>query len=252
MVLDRRSLLRLTAAAALAPGSKPVPESGDVTAVLRSQTSALFDAVSSGDVAVWQKYLHDDCVYTSEDGEVLEKKPLIEGLKPLPAGVTGSIQVQDFRARVRLADGIAVTTYVADEHEGYHGHGLHCQYRSTDTWVKTPAGWRLLSSQVLALRTDPPRIVLPAAKLDEYCGRYSIASDVTFEIRRKSSGEGLEGQRNGRPATDLFAEAPDVLFVPGRPRYRYVFRRDPSGAVTGFAERREAWDIPWSKQGGQS
>jgi len=251
MVLDRRNLLRLTAAA-LAPGSKPVPESGDVTALLRSQTSALFDAVASGDAAVWRKYLDDDCVYTSEDGEVQDKKTLVEGLKPLPTGVTGSIQVQDFRARVRLADGLAVTTYVADEHEGYHGHELRCQYRSTDTWLKTPSGWRLLASQVLALRTDPPRVDLPAGKLDEYCGRYSLASDVTYEIRRKSSGGGLEGQRNGRPATDLFAEAPDVLFVPGRVRYRYVFRRDSSGAVTGFAERREAWDLPWTKQRGQS
>jgi len=252
MVLDRRSLLRLTAAAALAHGSKPVPESGDVTAVLRSQTSALFDAVAVGDTAVWRKYLHDDCVITSEDGEVSEKKALVEGLKPLPAGVTGTIQVQDFRARVRLADGIAVTTYIADEHEGYHGHALHCQYRSTDTWLKTPAGWRLLASQVLALRTDPPLIVLPAAKLDEYCGRYSLASDASYEIRRKSSGDGLEGQRDARPATDLVAEAPDVFYIPGRPRYRYVFRRDPSGAITGFAERREAWDLPWTKLRGQS
>jgi hypothetical protein len=250
MVLDRRSLFRSAVLASLAPGSKPVKETGDVTAVLLSQTSALFDAVGAGDASVWSKYLHDDCVYTSEDGEVLEKKALVDGMKPLPAGVTGTIRVQDFRARVRLADGMAVTTYVADEHEGYHGHELHCQYRTTDTWLKTPAGWRLLASQVLALRTDPPRMALAPARLDEYCGRYALAADATYEIRRK--GEGLEGQRNGRPATDLFVEAPDVLFVPGRPRYRYVFRRDASGAVTGFAERREAWDLPWTKERGQS
>jgi len=30
-------------------------------------------------------------------------------------------------------------------------------------------------------------------------------------------------------------------------RYRYVFRRDSSGAVSGFAERREAWDLPWTR-----
>lgn len=261
-MLDRRRLLQISAAAALAPAAGLPPaaalgrpgaapkESGDVTAVLLSQTSALMDAVGAGETAVWQRYLHEDCVYTSEDGEVTGKKALVEQLKPLPAGVSGTIRVQDFQAHVRLADAIAVCTYVSDEHEEYHGHKLHCQYRATDTWLKTPAGWRLLASQVLALKTDPPRVVLPPAKLDEYCGRYSLAPDITYDIRRKA--DGLEGQRNGRPATDLYAEAPDVLFVPGRTRYRYVFRRDAAGAVTGFAERREAWDLPWLKQRGQS
>ena len=39
----------------------------------------------------------------------------------------------------------------------------------------------------------------------------------------------------------------DVLFSPGRVRYRYVFRRDAAGKITGFAERREAWDLVWSR-----
>jgi ketosteroid isomerase-like protein len=215
----------------------------DDSGILRVQTQALADAVGRGDAETWQKYLHDDCVYTSEDGEVLGKKALVEQLKPLPSGVSGTLRVVDFQARVH--GGLAIATYVLDEHEEYHGQPLHCQYRSTDTWLKTPAGWRLLASQVLALRTDPPRVELPAAKLDEYCGRYMLAPGISYDIRRK--GDGLEGQRNSRPATEIHAEAPDVLFVPGRPRYRYVFRRDPSGRITGFAERREAWDLIWKK-----
>ena len=82
-------------------------------------------------------------------------------------------------------------------------------------------------------------------KLDDYCGRYLLAPDLSYEIRRRPGG--LEGQRSGRPASELAVEAPDVLFSPGRPRYRYVFRRDPSGRVTGFAERREAWDLVWRR-----
>jgi hypothetical protein len=45
----------------------------------------------------------------------------------------------------------------------------------------------------------------------------------------------------------LKAEAPDVLFVPGQTRYRKVFLRGSDGRVTGFAERREAWDIVWKR-----
>jgi hypothetical protein len=58
----------------------------------------------------------------------------------------------------------------------------------------------------------------------------------------------MEGQRPGREAEKLLAEAPDVLFVPGQPRYRYVFLRDSDGRITGFAQRREAWDLVWKRE----
>ncbi len=43
-------------------------------------------------------------------------------------------------------------------------------------------------------------------------------------------------------------EAPDVLFVPGRPRYRYILLRDAAGKITGLAQRREAWDLIWKRE----
>src|SRR5262249_14470786 len=131
------------------------------------------------------------------------------------------------------------------ESESYHGHALHCQYRQSDTWKKDPEGWRLLAAQVIALRSDPPSVTLPANLRGEYCGRYSLAEGITYEIACK--GDALEGTRSGRKPEELRAEAPDVLFVPGDPRYRKVFLRDAGGRVTGFAERREAWDIVWTR-----
>ncbi|MDQ6893793.1 MAG: nuclear transport factor 2 family protein [Acidobacteriota bacterium] len=250
MAVDRRQILTLAAGtffpAAKKAAADPVP------AILQAQTQELMDAVGRGDAAPWRKYLHADCVYTSEDGEVSDRRKLLDDLKPLLAGVSGKIVVIDFHARVE--GGTAITTYVSDENEDFHGHKLHCQYRSTDTWLETPAGWRLLSSQVLALRTDPPAIPLDTAKADEYCGRYALTPEIAFEIRRKSqpaagpaSGVSLEGQQTGRPVRELRAEAADVLFSPGRVRYRYVFGRDGAGKITGFAERREAWDLVWRR-----
>jgi hypothetical protein len=70
-------------------------------------------------------------------------------------------------------------------------------------------------------------------------------SAIAYEIRR--NGDALEGQQTGRKSEELRAEAPDVLFVPGRPRYRYVFLRDAGGKITGLAQRREAWDLVWKR-----
>jgi hypothetical protein len=34
---------------------------------------------------------------------------------------------------------------------------------------------------------------------------------------------------------------------PGNPRYRKLLQRGPDGHITGFAERREAWDLVWAR-----
>jgi ketosteroid isomerase-like protein len=215
----------------------------DVAGVLQRQTQELVDAIATGSAAVWDKYLDKDLRYVDESGRVLTKKQMLEDIKPLPGGVSGTIRVTDFDAVVH--GNVAVATYVNDEDEDFHGHKVHCQYRTTDTWKKTPKGWRLIAAQVLALRTDPPSVPLTARLKEEYSGRYALTPQISYEIR--PAGEELEGQQTGRPAQVLRAEAPDVLFVPGRPRYRKIFLRGPDGRVTGFAERREAWDIVWSR-----
>jgi hypothetical protein len=151
--------------------------------------------------------------------------------------------VIEFQATVHGT--VAVATYVLDEHETYYGHTLHCQYRTTDTWVETSAGWRLLASQVLALRTDPPSIDLTAKQAEAYVGRYSLSPEMSYEVRLKDGQ--LEGQQTGHKPEALRAEGVDVLFIPGKPRYRMVFQRDAAGRITGMAERREAWDLMWTR-----
>ena len=178
-----------------------------------------------------------------ESGKVLTKKEMVEGTKPFPEGVSGTIKVTDFDVVVHGE--VAVATYVNDENEDFHGHRLHCRYRTTDSWLKTAKGWRLIAAQVLALRTDPPPVPLAASLRGEYCGRYALTPAIAYEIR--CDGDVLEGRQTGRKPEELRAEAPDVLFVPGRPRYRYVFLRDSAGKITGFAQRREAWDLVWKR-----
>jgi ketosteroid isomerase-like protein len=213
--------------------------------LLRRQTQELLDAITTGSPAVWDRYLDDDARYVDESGNVSKKKQMVEDIKPLPEGVSGTIRVTEFD--VAEHGGVAVTTHIDDESEDFHGHALHCRYRTTDTWMKTKDGWRLISGQVLALRTDPPSVPLAASLRAEYCGTYALTAAIAYEIR--CEGDALEGQQTGRKTEELRAEAPDVLFVPGRPRYRYVFLRGADGKVTGMAQRREAWDLVWKRSG---
>ena len=226
-------------------GAPPAARTDDVPAVLERQTQELLDAITSGSAAVWERLLDPRVSFTTEDGEVRSKAAMVADIRPLPKTITGTIAVTDFKATVH--GDVAVTTHVDDEHETFHGQALHCQYRTTDTWIRTPEGWRLIGSQILALRTDPPAVELTPAQLDDFVGRPDLAADLSYEIRR--SGQRLIGREPGRKPETLRAETRDVLFVPGRPRYRKVFRRDAEGRVVDFAERREAWDLIWSKVG---
>ena len=215
----------------------------DVAELLHRQTQELMDAVGAGARPVWDRYPDPRVIYTDEDGSVMSKPEMLANIKPLPQGVSGKIKVLDFKVAVHGPT--AVATHLDDEYETYHGHELHCQYRTTGTWVKTRAGWRIVAGQVLALRTDPPAVSLTPHQMEEYAGRYALTPAIVYEIR--NNGGVFEGQRTeGKPET-LQAEAPDMLFVGGKPRYRKVFLRGSDGRITGFAERREAWDLIWKR-----
>jgi hypothetical protein len=214
-----------------------------VPALLQRQAQEMADALGTGDPAVWEKYLDPDVRYVDESGEVQRKKPLVDDVRPFPPGISGSIRILDYEAVVN--GDTAFATYVTDENEDYHGAKLHCQYRTTETWVKRAEGWRLAGAQVLAMRTDPPAVALSAERRREYAGKYVLTPELAYEIRL--DGDDLQGQQSGRKPEALRAEAPDVLFVPGKPRYRYVFLRDAQGRITGLAQRREAWDIVWKR-----
>lgn len=215
----------------------------DVGNLLFAQTRELYAAVDSGDAAVWEKYLDTEMVYTKEDGSFNTKKQLVDDIKPFPPNIWGKLAVEDFRARVH--GNVAVTTYLIDETEGYFGQVIKAKYLSTDTWIKTAKGWRMIATAALALRDDPPAIALSSAQLDEYVGTYALTATVHFVVKRV--GDHLEAQRDDRKPVVLTPEVADCFFVPGDPRIRKVFQRDVAGHITGFVERRESWDIAWKK-----
>jgi ketosteroid isomerase-like protein len=238
-------ILLVTIACLVAVPASPAAQgtAEDVRAILRRQSEELLDAVTAGDAKVWDRYLADDVLFTDESGATMTKAQLVEGIRPLPKGISGELNVQDFDARIH--GGTAVTTYVADESETYFGQVIHARYRITDTWIRTGDQWRLVASQVQALRQDPPALSLAAARLDEYVGVYVLTPEISYTIKRE--GDSLVGQRSGRQPEKLAAEVADFFFVAGQPRLRKVFQRGADGGITGFVERRESWDVLWKR-----
>jgi hypothetical protein len=234
--------------AAAGGGAPPAPDGGRreaTDAELRLSTQRLLDAIAPGQVAVWDELLDADAIQVDENDVVRHKPEILAELNPLGPGLVGHLRVDDFQ--MVLEGDVAVVTHEDAESLDYHGQMILSRFRMTDTWHQTPAGWRLLASQVLAVLKDPPAVALDHATLCSYAGTYSMTSEITATIR--CSADRLIVERIGRPARQLLAEVRDVFFEPGQPRTRRIFQRDSHGRVSGFVDRREARDVVWKRVG---
>jgi Domain of unknown function (DUF4440) len=239
----RAAALRLAVAIACASIARDAAARQDLTMLLKMQTQAMLDAVTAGDPKVWDRYLDPAMIYLAEDGTRKSKADLLKELQPLPPGISGAITIGAFD--VRAHGNVAIATHDDNERENYYGQMLTAQYRSTDTWLETRDGWKLIASQVHAALIDPPAIPLQPARLDEYAGIYRLTREITYTVKR--GGDSLSGERTGRPAQMLKAEATDVFFVPGQPRIRKIFQRDSGGRIVAFVDRREGRDVRWER-----
>jgi len=221
-----------------------LPALAEDRALIAGYMQAMSDAIASGDVAVWDKYLDSNVIFAEEDDTYKGKADMLKEIVPLPKGLSGVIRVE--LLSYHEEDGIAVALFRQNETEHYFGQTIYAKYLTSTTWKKRPDGWKLIASQVLAEKTDPPAITLPAKRLAQYVGKYQLKDSAATYSLQLVDGQ-LIGTRDARKPSTWNAEVPDVFFLSGDPRIRKIFQRDASGKITGFIERRESWDIVWLK-----
>jgi hypothetical protein len=225
-------------------GARAQPTADATEAELRRMTQEMLDAIAPGHAHVWQRYLHDRLIHVDETGTVRNKKELLAELTPLPAGLVGKLEIDKFEVAVH--DKVAVVAHEDQEYLEYHGQTLRSRFRSADTWLRTPEGWRLIAQHTSAVLKDPPAITLTTEQLCAYDGAYSLTKDITATVSCAEGG--LTVERTGRPTAKYVPEVLDVFFVAGQPRTRRIFLRDEKGKVMGFVDRREGEDVRWSKR----
>jgi ketosteroid isomerase-like protein len=220
------------------------PAIAEDRALITGYMQELSDAIAAGDTAIWDKYLDASVIFAEEDDTYKGKADMLKEIAPLPKGLSGTIKIE--LLSYHEDDDVAVGLFRQDEIEHYFGQTIYAKYLTNTTWKKRADGWKLIAAQVLAEKTDPPAIALPAKQLAQYVGRYKLKdSDAIYSL--KLVDKQLIGTRDARKPATWNAEASDVFFISGDPRIRKIFQRDASGKVIGFIERRESWDIVWTK-----
>ncbi len=202
----------------------------------------LFDAVSSGNAAPWQKYFAADCLFFDEKGRNLDKPALIADITPMQKGFSGQIKV--LHPESRIFSDTAILSYDLDETETVFGQTMTARYHGTDTWYRRKGVWQIIASQMFRYYEDPAPVKVDAAKLPEYVGTYQLSSDDVVKIITEDGK--LYRTRGDDSRIELICESGDLFFRKGV-EGRILFRRDNNDKVDAFIDRRNNEDIVWRK-----
>jgi hypothetical protein len=215
--------------------SSSTPADASLRTALLQKEQQLMDATAVGDTAVWLANLHDSCLIAVEDGSTMTKRAMIDGLKPLPAGYVGHIQViqHDFQQH----GDVAASSFVADEYLELYGQRIHTQYRTTDTWKRFGEEWQVVAMQIFEIPANPQPITLDPSILERYTGMYELAADKRCAITVEDGK--LIAHKTNRDPEELLAETENVFFRKNDGRVRVIFDR---GAMI---ERRAGQDLNW-------
>jgi len=224
--------------AATMTGATDVPITHDE---LVRRTQELYDAVVPGDQSPWKKYFAEDCIFADEKGRIFDKTKLIADIRPLPAGYSGSIKIQN--AQSRIIGNAAVLSYDADETETIFGQNLKARYHVTDTWLQRDGTWQIIASQAHRYYEDPAVGKADPKTFAKYTGTYELAPGQTRSVT--AEGDKLFVERKGKKE-QLLPETSEIFFRKGV-EGRILLRYDATGKVDALIDRRNNEDVTWRK-----
>lgn len=196
--------------AALAVGADTV--SPETTRWFQATEQALMDAVAPGNSAAWERVMDPSCVVTTEEGEVLPRDRFLAQLRPLPAGLSGSIAVKALS--VEEFQTFAIVRYLAQESESVFGQSLAVDYRVTNTYRRDGAGWKMVASHLSVVTRDPPAQPVSPADWPGLVGVYRLLPDGwTFTVELRDGR--LVGGRDATKLRPLIPLAPHAFVLSG-------------------------------------
>jgi hypothetical protein len=204
---------------------------------------ALMDAVGLGDKKVWDQIMDPECIVTSEEGEVISKEEFLKELKPLRPGLSGSIVVRDLT--VQEFPSFAVVRFLVDEHETVFGQKLATKYRTTDTFRRAGASWKLVASHISVVTADPPMQDVSAEGWAGLAGVYKLLPDGwTFHVELREGK--LFGGRDAAKLKPLIPLTPDAFVLQGNlGEWMFVVGKD--GKATQILWFRKFEPIVWTR-----
>ena len=226
---------------AAAQPAKPA-DAAEMLRVFRATEQKLMDAIAKGDKAAWDQAMDATCVYTTEEGQVLGKRQFLDELRPLPAGLSGDISVQELT--VQPVQDVAIVRFLADEWETVFGQRVSTRYRVTDTFRREGSEWKMLASHVSVVTQDPAGQEVAKDQWPGFVGTYRLLPDGwTFTVELRDGL--LWGGRDPKKLRQLIPLAPDAFVLSGS-LGEWIFVTE-KGAVTHVLNFRKFEPLVWTR-----
>ena len=195
---------------------------------LRKITNERISSIYRGDKTVFDRYLADNYVETSDDGTVQTKAKLMANFEPPPSSMKITFNIED--VQVSVYGDTAVMNFRGNFQIDVSGQKISESQRVTDVWMRRGGRWQLIAEHYSNIPAERIVAKVDPKIYDAYVGQYQLAPDLILLVARE------DDKLMGRASTDqkskeLLAENETTFFFKGD-NGKTIFVKDDKGQVT--------------------
>jgi hypothetical protein len=212
--------------------TKITPEQQEVISV----HNRIREAALKRDFTGWSAYIAEDCIFSTDDGEIRTKAQLIEHGRNLPFAYDHSDNQREFV--VHVYGDTAVLNLRFTSHEQFTDTDILTEMRETETFIRRDGSWVLIARQWGALPVNFRKpVAADPARYKDYAGQYEWRPGGPLDTVSVKDGK-LLGRMNDESEDDEYLPlGPDTFFVKDD-LGSVTFLRDSKGQVSGYTYHR--------------
>ena len=196
--------------------------------------NALRETALRRDMAAWSRYVADDCIFSTDDGELHTKAQYIEHVGKLPPDYDRSVNPRDYT--IHVYGNTAVVNFRITGHEQFTDSDIVSETRQTETYVKQNGSWLLVARQwgMLPVNFRKP-VAVETGVYKDYVGQYEWRPGGDLDV--VSAKGGKLWSQFGKDEGEYLPLSPDTFFVKDD-LGSIQFVRDAEGHITGYTYHR--------------
>lgn len=185
-------------------------------------------------MTAWSRYVAEDCIFSTDDGELNTKAQVMEHLGKLPFDYDHAVNPRDYV--VHVYGDAAVINFRITVHEQFTDVDIVSEQRQTETYVKRNGSWLLVATQWgnLPVNFHKP-VVVDTGVFKDYVGQYEWRPHD--DVETVSLTDGKLWTKQGEDADEYLPLGADTFFIKSD-LGTFAFSRDAQGRVTGYTYHR--------------
>lgn len=188
------------------------------------------EASNRRDQAAYSRFVADDCIFSTDDGDVVTKAQVMAHVGKLPAEYDHSINPRDYV--VHVYGDTAVLNLRLTDHEQFTDSDIISEMRMTETYIKQDGRWLLIARQwgKIPVNFRKP-VAVDTGVYQDYVGQYEWRPGD--DVETISLKDGRLWTQSGKDVGEFLPLGNDTFFLKtelGTNR----FIRDAQGRVNGY------------------